>query len=162
MKGKILNYIFSSNCNGGQKYKEKPGIGKRNIFHLITWNQRVFGYSLSIRSVTFCGQALRVVKANRLKGMGSLKEQIPYPKGDPLSAANPATVPLLITFLYICTLTIYNFRGLCQTQQIQKFIQFYVFASKKVICTPTTLQMCSTERSDTTTFQVKHPSRWSV
>lgn len=46
-----------------KKYKEKPGIGRRNIFHLITWNQWAFGYSLFVRSVTFCRQALGVVKA---------------------------------------------------------------------------------------------------
>lgn len=44
-----------------KKYKGKPGTGRRNIFHLITWNQWVFGD----RSLS----APRIAKANRLKGI---------------------------------------------------------------------------------------------
>lgn len=115
VKRKILNYICSSNCNGGQKirretrYREKKCISPHHLKLVSIWLQ-------SVRSITFCRQALTAVKAKRLKTGSmaeSLKEQILYPKGGPTCTANPATVTFLITFLHICTCTVHNFRGLC-------------------------------------------------
>lgn len=66
VKRKILNYICSSNCNGGQKiwretrYREKKCISPHHLKLVSIWLQ-------SVRSITFCRQALTAVKAKRLK-----------------------------------------------------------------------------------------------
>lgn len=117
VKRKILNYICSSNCNGGQKiwretkYREKKYISSHHLKLVSIWLQSLCQIDYILQTSTYSCKGKKA--QNRLSGVESLKEQILYQKGGPSYTANPATATFLITFLHICTHTVYNFRGLC-------------------------------------------------